>query len=177
MKKAQPAAEYGRPLRLAIRSLRLLGVVSAAMGLYVVIVLGYLNRYTLYRRHFMALGMVAWFVPGVLYVMCAVFIGRRSRTAVIGAIVTTAGQAACAAGLLVASFLLSPVSIVPIAVCAVWVLALAELLVHLKGSLAVIRMDAEQLRGFAPIRPAGADGPRPVLPVDGNAEAAQGRWE
>lgn len=155
-----PRDDRSRPLHLAVRSTRLLGATSMLCGLVVILAFGYFNRYTLYRRHFIAGGMAVWFVPGVLLTTCSYFLAHRRKGAAVAAIVVAFGQGVCAAALLYFSVTLSPVSPIPVILAALWVAAIVQLLHHLWRSLAAIRVDAEHVRGFEL-----TDSPRPVLPL------------
>ena len=158
-----PKGDPRRPIELAIRSTRALGVVSAVFGLVMMVAFGYFNRYLRFRPYFIGLGMVVWFVPGVLYLTAWHFMRRRSRAAVVSAMATAAGQAVFAAAMLVGSLTIQPVSPVPVVLAALWVAALVQLLVHLRRSLESVRLDTEHVRGFDALDPAA---PRPVLPVE-----------
>ena len=59
-----PKGDPQRPIELAIRSSRLLGIVSTLFGLVMVVVFGYFNRYLRFRSYFIGLGLIVWFVPG-----------------------------------------------------------------------------------------------------------------
>ena len=52
-----------RSLDLAIRSTRLLGVISCGFGLVIIIPFGYFNKFHTYRPHFIALGLIKRTVP------------------------------------------------------------------------------------------------------------------
>ena len=54
-----PKGDPRRPLHLAVRSTRLLGVASVLCGLVVILAFGYFNRYTRFRPYFIAGGMAA----------------------------------------------------------------------------------------------------------------------
>ena len=108
-----PKGDPQRPIELAIRSTRLLGVASVAFGLVMIVVFGYLNRFLRFRSYFIGLGMVVWFTPGVLFLTAAHFLRRRSRVAVVSAMVTAGAQALFAAAILVGSLTVQPVSPVP----------------------------------------------------------------
>src|SRR5689334_10112222 len=75
-----------RPLHLAIRSARLLGIVSCAFGLVLTVAFGYFNRMRLYRPHFIALGLIVWFIPGVLFFTCAAMMAQKRRRGAVGGI-------------------------------------------------------------------------------------------
>src|SRR5687767_9204017 len=112
---------------LAVRSMLLLGGLSAAFGLAFVISNGYLNPYTLYRRYFIAIGLAVWFLPGLAFVGCALLIRRGSRGAALAAIATAVVQGVMALGLLVASLTFPPVSALPIVLGVLWVAALVQI--------------------------------------------------
>ena len=158
-----PHGDPQRPIELAIRSTRLLGVVSTAFGLVMVLVFGYFNRFPHFRKYFIGMGMLVWFIPGVLFLTAWWFMRRRSRAAVLTAMTTAGVQALCAASILVGSLKLQPVSPVPVLVAGLWVAALGQLLVHLWRSLESVRIDAEHVRGFEAVGPVA---PRPVLPAE-----------
>jgi hypothetical protein len=167
--------------RLAVRSILLLGGLSAAFGLAFVITNGYLNPYTLYRRHFIAMGLAVWFLPGLAFVGCALLIRRGSRGAALAAIATAGVQGLMALGLLVASVMFPPVSALPIVLGVLWVAALVQIIIYLRRSLSVIRVDVALRPGFeltqaAAHAPARTPAPRPVLPVD-QATAEESRSE
>ena len=158
-----------RPLRIAVRSMWLLGIASVLCGLVIVVAFGYLNRYTRFRPYFIAGGLGIWFVPGVLLATCSVFLAQRSKTAAIAAIVVAFGQGVCAAVLLYFSVTLEPVSPIPVILAALWVAAIVQLIHHLWRSLAAIRHDAEFRRGFDL-----SGTPRRVLPLTPPAEQIEG---
>jgi hypothetical protein len=149
-----------RPLHLAIRSTRLLGIVSALFGFVFVIAFGYFNRYQRYRPHFIAMGLLVWFVPGVLFFTCAVLMKQRRRVGAVGAVALAAVQELFAIATLVGSLLLPPVSPIPIVLSILWIAALAQLLYHLRLSLPLLEHDPERLRGFEIATP------QRVLPVE-----------
>jgi hypothetical protein len=158
-----PRSDPQRPIELAIRSTRLLGYVSIVFGLVMVLVFGYFNRYQRFRPHFIAMGLIVWFVPGVLFATASHFLRRRSRAAVVAAIATAAGQAVFAAALFVGSLTVQPVSPVPVVLTAAWVAALLQLIVHLRRSFESVRLDPDHVRGFEALK---ASAPRPVLPIE-----------
>ena len=137
-----------RPLLLAIRSTRLLGFCSALFGFVFLMAFGYFNRYRLYAHWGLALGTVVWFVPGVLLVLCAAQLRQRRRGAAVGAMVITSAHALFAVAALVGSCTLSPVSPIPIVMCALWLAASVQLVAHLRRSLPLLEHDAERRKGF-----------------------------
>jgi hypothetical protein len=157
-----PRGDPQRPIELAIRSTRLLGFASTAFGLVMVLVFGYFNRFLHFRKYFIGLGMVVWFVPGVLFLMAWWFLRRRSRAAVLAALATAGVQLLFAVAILIGSLTVQPVSPVPVLLCVLWAAALAQLVVHLRGSLESVRVDTAHVRGFEAL---GAPSPKPVLPL------------
>ncbi len=53
-----------RPFDLALRSTRLLGILSTGFGLVILIVFGYHNRLTQFRFHFKLMASIVWVLPG-----------------------------------------------------------------------------------------------------------------
>ncbi len=142
--KVDPA----RPLHLAVRSTRLLGIVSALLGLIVIVAFGYRNRFPQFRLYFIGGGLLIWFVPGVLYLTCSVFLARRSRAAALVALATAALQALFAIGLFVASVTLEPVSPIPVILAAaLWPHSCNSSSTCGRASARSAR-DAEHVRGF-----------------------------
>jgi hypothetical protein len=170
---APPPGDPQRPIELAIRSTRLLGVASTAFGLVMVFAFGYFNRLPHFRKYFIGLGMLVWFIPGVLFLTAWWFMRRRSRASVLAAMATAGVQALFAGAILVASLTVQPVSLVPVLVSALWAAALGQLIVHLWKSLESVRLDTGHVRGFDAVAgPANAPAPRPVLPVEVDALTA-----
>lgn len=135
-------------LLIANRSLRLLGVLSAAFGAVMIIAFGYFNRYTQFRPHFIALGFIVWFLPGVLMLTCWWYLNRRNRLALRGAMIVCAIQMLFAIALFAMNFFLSPISIVPIVMTLVWVLAAGQLLLQLWRAKPAVDFDAEHRSAF-----------------------------
>ena len=161
------------PVRLAIRSIVVLGVLFAAFGLVFVVLFGYLNRYQRFGPYFMAMGVGVWFGPGVVFVTCAYLMRRsHSRGAATGAMATAVFQLLCAATLLVLSATFEPVSPLPIVLGVLWIVALADCIRRLAAARRLLAAGAERTRGFDailaqpvfPSSPAPA-GTRPVPDV------------
>jgi hypothetical protein len=148
MNNLPPPADPLRPLALAIRSTRLLGFCSAVFGLVFLMAFGYFNPYRLYAHWGVAIGLVIWFVPGVLLMLCAAQLQQRRRSAAVGAMLITSVHALFALAALVGSCTLSPVSPIPIILSALWVAATAQLVGHLRRSLPLLERDAERRQGF-----------------------------
>src|SRR5687768_3730980 len=85
-----------RPLRLAIRSTRLLGGVSAAYGIFFVFAYGYLNRLEQWQLIFIAIGMVLWVLPGVLLLINSYQLEQRRRFAAVSSMIAAIAQGLCA---------------------------------------------------------------------------------
>ena len=137
-----------RPLRLAIRSTRLLGAVSAAYGVFFVFAYGYLNRYQRYQLFFIVFGMVLWVIPGVLLLVNAAQLDQRRRSGAVAAMIVAFLQGLCALALFVANFYFTPISPIPVVLSALWVAAIVQLLVHLFRSFRLLESDAEGRHGF-----------------------------
>ena len=138
-----------RPLHLAIRSTRLLGLVCAGYGIFFVFAYGYFNRYQTYAPYFIGLGMIVWVLPGMAFLVQAHQLQHhRSRPAAIGAIIVAALQGLCALSLFVANFFFTPISLIPVALSFLWVLAIAQMIAHLRRSLPLLQIDTEHRHGF-----------------------------
>jgi hypothetical protein len=159
-----PRDDPHRPLQLAIRSLQTLGVACVIFGFLVVAGGAIFNPYHLYRWAFWIGGILLWLGPGVVYVVCIGPLRRHRLPALVVALITAAGQMLLAAGLFVANFFLTPLSPIPIVLSGLWVVALAQLLLHLGGGFAAMKIDANlEQRGFEPLAVRPADPPaRPV---------------
>lgn len=138
-----------RVLATTIRSLKLLGAASAGWGFVFVFVWGYFNKFERFRPTFIALGLIVWAVPGVVFYLCGWSMEqeRRRRAAQIAVIFAVIQGHFALAGL-VASVTMPPVSPIPILLCVMWVAAIGQLLVHLRRSLSLLDIDAEKRHGF-----------------------------
>jgi hypothetical protein len=155
-----------RPLLLAIRSTRLLGIVSVVFGLMVVLMLGYFNTYHRFRPWFIGAGLGIWFAPGVGFIACAHYLELRRRLAAGVAMALALLQGLCALAALYGSVTLQPVTPIPIGLAALWVAAEAQLVYHLWRSFGSISLDTEYRHGFE------VSLPKPVtsLPADANSQ-------
>jgi hypothetical protein len=152
-----------RPLRLAIRSTRLLGGASAGYGIFFVFAYGYLNRYESYQLYFIIPGMLLWVIPGGLLLVNAYQLEQRRRRAAIAAMVIASIQGICAAAVFVAQFFLPPMSPVPVLLNALWIAGNAQLVMHLRQSLRLLEMDVEKRHGFEVTPVHSIDNLRPKL--------------
>jgi len=150
-----------RPLMLAIRSLRLLGLACAGYGVFFTFAYGYLNRYERYRISFIAMGVFLWVIPGAIFLVNSRQIEQRQRRAAISAMCIAIAQGLCAAALFVLNFFLTPISPIPVVLSALWVAAEAQLVFHLRQSLPLLEIDAERHHGFD----VASAAPQKVLPV------------
>ena len=154
-------SDLQRPLRLAIRSTRILGIAMLLISTIIVIPMVLVMRAGIGFPTLIPMVIVAIFyiLPGVLYVLCAIFMKRRKTWAVIVALVLALLH------LLSTSFfgiaLLIGINPAPgqepffwAAVCIVHLFAAAfgQLVYHLSTSFRAIRaMPVGGERGFAPI--------------------------
>lgn len=151
-----PKGDPRRPLQLAIRSTRLLGIVFILFGSLAS--LGFVSRP---RGAVLIVEIVAvgvWLVPGVLYLICAIFLQRRQPWAVVLGLVLASLQAVAALALMVSSvFGALPAGIIG---AMIWEAALGQLIYHLAKSFDAIRYEPQPAYGFSPImaaEPAAAD--------------------
>ena len=133
---------------LAQRSLRLLGITSAAFGLIMIVAFGYFNRLTRFGPDFIALGSIVWFLPGAAMVTCWWYMQRRHRIALRVAIAICAMQMIFALALFVLNFLYTPVSAVPVVMTLLWSLAVGQLLTQLWRARPAVDYDAEHRAAF-----------------------------
>ena len=145
---SHPPPEPVRPLELAIRSTRLLGFCSAVFGLVFLLAFGYFNKYRVYAHWGVIIGLVVWFIPGVLLMTCAVMLRHRRRGAAVGAMLITCAHLLFAVVAFIGSCILEPISPIPIVMSVLWVMATAQLIFHLKRSLPLLLHDAEVRKGF-----------------------------
>lgn len=152
-----------RPLRLAIRSTRLLG------GLFVL--LGFCGMVPVMFAPggggdvmFMALvgvGAAVYFVPGLLYIVFSIYLGHRKVWAVVATIVLASvqllvvllGIAVFAVTFLLPHSDLPAMALLPMGIAALLAGALGQLIYHLSKSFESIRYEpvAAWDRGFEPL--------------------------
>jgi hypothetical protein len=155
------AMPLGRhPVALALRSLIVLGVACTLFGAVFVIAFGVLNSFHRFRLFFAAMGLLLWLAPGVSYLCCAALMRRHHQGAATAAFATTLVQAVGAAALLTASATFDPVTPLPVLLCGMWLLALADCMRHLLRARRFLASGTERARGFEPLVAA-----KPVLPV------------
>ena len=145
-----PHGDPRRPLYLAIRSTRLLGVMFLLLGLVTLIpaLQNYWRLGDIPRAVFIS--SMTHVVPGMLYLVSAVLLGRRRRSAVISALglvavhcVMIAGSLAAYSGLLVAQTQDPKFLIFALVVSLLAMAGLGQLFFQLTKSFAVIQLPPE----------------------------------
>ena len=166
-----PKGDPRRPLRLAIRSTRLLGGVLLLFGTCALAPFMYMLRSgsgvaaSMPPAWTMMMMVLFYFIPGALFMVLSIFLGRRQHWAVVCSLVLSS--------LLGIVFLLAftgfAVSVlsnpqlrmaVPAAIIFLFALAVGQLIYHLSKSFEAIKLPpfGQEIRGFEPL---------PVRPVMG----------
>jgi hypothetical protein len=169
-----PKGDPQRPLRLAVRLMRVLGTAFVALGLISVL------PYLLMMRgrgmgvpFFMFTSVGFYVVPGALYLVCAIFLARRKQWAVVVAIALDALQLGLMLFALVMVLIYAPwmseqLLLIPIGALAVFTLVLGALAYYLMKSFRAIREQPPELeRGFETLPPAAVI---PVVVMPGGAD-------
>lgn len=159
-----PKGDPRRPLHLAVRSLRVLGVI---LVLFSLCTLGPTTLPMLRSGRggpgnfpvFLVLAVLVYLVPGVLYLVFSIFLARRERWAVIGGLVLASVHGALSLLALVSMALVAATgqvpgpAVIPLVVMALVVVALAQLIYHLARSFEAIRYPpfGVEERGFEPL--------------------------
>ena len=153
-----PVGDPRRPLQLAIRSSRLLGLVFTILGMLVVGLTGTLGQRTrgggFMPMILAALGFI-YLIPGILYIVFSVFLARRQPWAVIATMILAALHGLFAVLALFAA--LAAQNPIQIGITALWVAAMAQLIFHLSKSFESMRAEQGEYapRGFEPIQYGG----------------------
>jgi hypothetical protein len=169
-----PRGDPQRPLALAIRSTRLLGILLIAFSLLLLIPAMLISRRAgLWGASAVVLIVIATFYagPGVLYLICSIFMKQRKTWAVVVALVLASLNLILTLfsgiGLLL-NIHVAPgqtrVLLVPLGIMLVFVAAFGQLIFHLSRSFTAIRTDpVTGHRGFTPvlIQPVGDQTIRP----------------
>jgi hypothetical protein len=145
-----PPGDPRRPLYLAIRSTRLLGVMFLLLGLVTFTPTLKTNVRLLDIPRPVFLSAMTHFVPGMLYCVSAVLLGRRRRSAVISALglvtvhcVMITGSLAAYSGLLVSETQDPKFLMFALVVSLLAMAGLGQLIFQLVKSLAVVQLPAE----------------------------------
>ena len=149
-----------RSVATALRSALVLGVACTLFGLVFVVAFGILNRFPRFRPYFIAMGVLLWLGPGVLYLICAALIRRHRHGAATAGLATTAFQGLGAATMLVLSVTVQPVSPLPVLLCVMWLVALGDCARHLVRARRFLESGTERTKGFEVMSP-----PKRVLPM------------
>ncbi len=180
-----PKGDPQRPLHLAVRSTRVLGILFLALGLWGTVPMFLAGMRSARPVSTFGMGVIALsmvfihFGPGALYLVCSVFLARRRTWAVITAMIIAGVQLAymllafafggLALNLFSAPAAPSALVLVAFGVSMLIFLALAQLEYHLSKCFEAIRLaPIEVQRGFDPL-PAT---PLPATPVLANREDA-----
>jgi hypothetical protein len=154
-----PKGNPRRPLHLAVRSTRLLGIVFLCFGMIVM-----LPSLLLLRRGMGMPLMIVQFIsamlyigPGVLYLVCAIFLKQRQFWAVVVGIVLASIHLLFL--LLGAAFYIAVVlseqfnawMLAPMVMLLAFILALGRLIYHLARSFEAIKYPPDEQRGFEPL--------------------------
>ena len=155
-----PQGDPRRPLYLAIRSTRLLGVMFLLLGLITFIPTLQTNARLLDIPRPVFMSAMTHFVPGMLYLVSAVLLGRRRRSALISALglvavhcVMIAGSLAAYSGLLVAQTQDPRFLVFALVVSLLAMAGLGQLFFQLVKSFAVIRLPDENDPAFDSVIP------------------------
>jgi hypothetical protein len=142
------ATDAARTLGGVAKSTVHVSTLVAAVGLGIIIGPGYLNPLR-FGPYFIAIGTICFFVPGVLGATGGLFLQRERRgwpwaMAIVGILM----QLLVAIAGFGAQFHFSPISPVPLVLCATWAVATAILLWRLTRIRGAIEADADAHRGF-----------------------------
>ena len=146
-----------RPLALAVRSTRAIGIVLLLFTVATAAPLLMSRRMFALGAPFMImqlLGLMMYLAPAVIYLICSMFLQRRQFWAVVLALVIASIQLllmllAVIMLFAVSSLNQSPFLLIPIGIFALFILALAQLIYHLARSFEAIKfVPPEEGRGF-----------------------------
>lgn len=159
-----PRDDPQRPLALAIRSTRLLGIVMILLSFIPLLSIGFAARSFSGLPawiEIIAISMILLLIlgPGVMYLLCSIFMKRRRKWAIIVAIILSSIQLAWigfSGATLIASIVESPGQnsgiFVAMGLIVIFMLAFIQLLVHLSKSFSSLRhIPIGGERGFSPI--------------------------
>jgi hypothetical protein len=158
-----PKGDPTRPLHLAIRSTRLLGIFFLLIGMLAMLPFMLAMRRSGLTAAWLPLSIGGcYLVPGVMYLICGIFLGQKRGWAVILGIVLASLHAIMTLLLIGSIFGQlgsipgrsdSPMLIIISAIFLLILAALGQMIYHLAKSFESIRVyDAQTLRGFEPLR-------------------------
>ena len=174
MMRVPPRGDPRRPLHLAIRSTRLLGIVLLLVGtcgvssFLLVVTRGGRGGPGIAETWIFLGGALFYFLPGALFLLFSIFLGRRQHWAVVCALVLS-----CLMGVVLliglVGFFFAIIQrgenqdvgmAIPLAIVGLFALATGQLIYHLSKSFEAIKHPpfGEEIRGFEPL---------PVRPVEG----------
>jgi cytochrome bd-type quinol oxidase subunit 1 len=146
-----PRGDPQRPLFLAIRSMRLLGILLLAISflfLFVVV------RGRSLLNVIVMIGLF-YFMPGVLYLVCAIFLKRRQPWAIVVGLTLASVQmlliVVAAVTLFAVTALGDSGSMIRMTVMVLLLGAFGQLIFHLCKSFEAIRHSRIEQRGFEPL--------------------------
>jgi hypothetical protein len=173
-----PKGDPRRPLHLAVRSNRVLGIVFLLFGTCSLMPMIFLMtrggvRAGIMPPQLLVAVSAVYFIPGALFMVFSVFLARRRPWAVVASIVvsTLVGLTALLGvfGMAVAMLTVddSPWQMaIPLVICALLAVAVAQLIYHLAKSFEAIKHPpfGQEIRGFEPlpVMPAWPGGSYPV---------------
>jgi hypothetical protein len=151
-----PRGDPQRPMFLAIRSMRLLGILLIAFSLLIMVPMMLIRRGRSMPIVEIAIGLV-YLVPGVLYFLCAIFLKRRQFWAIVLGLVLASIQLLLllAGGVAFVNALGGGNTLVSLTLLVIllFIAAFAQLIYHLSKSFEAIKYaPIEQQRGFEPMR-------------------------
>lgn len=163
-----PKGDPRRPLHLAARSTRVLGIIFILIGcLASVSVIG-VGVGSATRLIALVVPVVIFLGAGSGYLIVSIFLKRRAFWAVVTGLVIASIHAAIAvlglAGMAITVIAPDRNVFIPIFVLVLWLAAMAQLIYHLSKSFAGLRLADEAFRGFEPLRVQPAT-PWPTSPL------------
>lgn len=154
-----------RPLHLAVRSMRMLGIILLLISMMSILSMALVRMRSGGIIMLMMVSMLTYMIPGVLFLVFSVYLSRKRAWAIIGGLVLTSiSLLVLLIGVVtttyaVSQFGQSPAVLIAFAVFALFIAAFVQLIVHLSKSFNALRhTPVDQQRGFEPLPPV------PVLP-------------
>ncbi len=161
-----PKGDPRRPMHLAIRSMRLLGVILILLSLLGMLPLFFIPAarpgVSKILMIFFFGALLIYLIPGVLFLIFSIFLKRRQAWAIIGGIVLSSILLLIAvialAGVLVnfATVGHTPAALIGLVMSVLFVAAFTQLIIHLSQSFKALKyFPVDEQRGFevAPVAP------------------------